>query len=130
MFPTGLTIQKVHFASTQFCKINLCRHIQDDAKAVGTFDFRIKTHILADADFQEWHQFKVKADRKKIISVFGFWLTVSENNDFVAQYLANNSFFGDASGDFLMQSLPSCKYTNEENCHLIYLLITTMDLQF
>ena len=30
----------------QFCKINLCKHVQDDAKAVRTFDFHLNTRIL------------------------------------------------------------------------------------
>ena len=55
---------------------------------------------LADADFQEWCKFKAKADRKKITSVFGFWLTAGENIDFVTQYLANNKIFGDDLVDF------------------------------
>ena len=37
---------------------------------------------IADADFQEWRQIKVNADRKKTTSVFGFWLTAGENIDF------------------------------------------------
>ena len=61
--------------------------------------------LLADTDFQEWRQLKVKADRKKTTSVFGFLLTADENIDFVTQYLANNRIFGDALVGF------SCKYT-------------------
>ena len=85
----------------------------DDAKVVRAFDFRVKTRILyracclircdkahTDADFQEWRQFKVKADRKKTTSVFGFWLTVGENIDFATQYLATYRLFGDALVDF------------------------------
>ena len=40
-----------------------------------------------DADFQEWRQSKVKADRKK--ATFGFGLMDGENIDFVIQPLAN-----------------------------------------
>ena len=60
---------------------------------------------LADADFQEWRQFKVKTDRKKTTSLFGIWLTAGENIDFVTQYLANNRIVGDDLVDF------SFKYT-------------------
>ena len=57
-------------------------------------------HTLADADVQEWRQFKVKEDRKKTTSVFGFWLAAGENIDFVTQYLANNRIFWDDLVDF------------------------------
>ena len=53
-----------------------------------------------DADFQEWRQFKVKANKKKTTSVFGFWLTAGENIDFVTQNLANNRILGDDFVDF------------------------------
>ena len=56
--------------------------------------------LLVDADFQEWRQFKVKVDKKKTTSVFGFWLTASEIIDFVTQNLANNRIFGDDLIDF------------------------------
>ena len=59
--------------------------------------------LLADADLQEWRQFKVEADRKKTTFVFGIWLTASESIDFVTKYLANNKISGDALVDF------SCK---------------------
>ena len=55
---------------------------------------------LADADFKEWRQFKVKQERKKPTSVFGFWLTAGENIDFLTQYLADNMIFGDDLVDF------------------------------
>ena len=60
----GLIIKNYTFSSIQFCKINLCKHVQDDAKAVRTFDLRKKAHFvsrmllnplrqtLANADFQ------------------------------------------------------------------------------
>ena len=54
-----------------------------------------------DADFQEWRQSKVRADKKKTTSVFGFWLTAGENIDFVTQNLANNRIFEDDLIDFL-----------------------------
>ena len=57
---------------------------------------------------------------------FGFWLTVSENIDFITQYLANNGIFGNALVDV------SCKkyliYTSEENGHLTFFLIMSLDL--
>ena len=82
-----------------------------------------------DADFQEWRQFKVNADKKKKTSVFGFLLTASENIDFVTQNLANNRIFGDAWFCwFFGQSTPSYKYTSEENRHLTYVLIMSVDL--
>ena len=81
-----------------------------------------------DTDFQEWHQFKVKADKKKTTSVFGFWLTAVENIDFVTQNLANDSIFGDDLVDFFWQSTPFYKYTSEENRHLTYVLIMSVDL--
>ena len=33
-------------------------------------------------------------DRKKVTSVFGFWLAAGENIDFVTQHLANNRISG------------------------------------
>ena len=48
-----------------------------------------------DADFREWRQFKVKADKKKTTSIFGFWLMAGENIDFVTQNLANGIFEDD-----------------------------------
>ena len=38
--------------------------------------------LLAYVDLQVGHQFKVKVDRKKTTSVFGFCLTAGENVDF------------------------------------------------
>ena len=82
--------------------MNLCRHFQDDAKAMH-FVSCMLLKLLADADFQEWHQFTVKANRKETTSVFGLGLTAAGNIDFVTQYLANNRISGDALADF------SCK---------------------
>ena len=58
---------------------------------------------------------------KKTASVFGFWLTVGENIDFVTQYLAKNRIRGDALKSHLAYLLIMSVYGSlcwfQTSCH-------------
>ena len=82
--------------------MNLCKHVQDDAKAVRAFDFRVKTSILyrecclircAKASYggRFPRMTSTQGQSGQEENNFCFWfLTDSENIDFVTQYLVNN----------------------------------------